>query len=131
MKARQHRKTVQHGMRQWIASGRWRHRNSRYFMSVHSDESLATLRRKYLQPQHAGVRSKFTLAEILDLRKEMCDRGESFMLITCADLSALKSRPFERFQYQEVVFDESTDLLPLAQPRTTHYLKSLITKDHT
>lgn len=124
MKARQHRKTVQQGMRQWIASGRWRHRNSCYFMSVHSDESLATLRRKYLQPQHAGVRSKFTLAEILGLRKEMCDRGESLMLITCGDLSALKSRPFERFPYQDVVFDEASEFVSLAQPRTTSYLKA-------
>lgn len=124
MKARQHRKTVQQGMRQWIASGRWRHRNSCYFMSVHSDESFATLRRKYLQPQHAGVRSKFTLAEILDLRKEMCDKGESIMLITYDDLSALKSRPFERFPYQDVAFDEASEFVSLAQPRTTSYLKA-------
>lgn len=130
MKVRQHRKTVQRGMRQWIASGRWRHRSSCHYMGVHHDDSLATLRRKYHQPQHAGVRSRFTLAEILDIRKEMCDKGESIMLITYGDLSALKSTPFERFPYQEVVFDESTDFISLAQQRTTHYLKSLITKDH-
>ena len=130
MKARQHRKTVQRAMRQWIASGRWRHRSSCYYMGVHSDDSLAALRRKYHQPQHAGVRSRFTLAEILDLRKEMCDKGESIMLITYGDLSSLKSRPFERFPYSGVVFDESSEFVSLAQPRTTSYLKSLITKDH-
>ncbi len=124
MKARQHRKTVQLAMRQWIASGRWRHRSSCHYMGVHSDDSLAALRRKYYQPQHAGVRSRFTLAEILDLRKEMCDKGESIMLITYGGLSALKSRPFERFPYQDVVIDESSEFVSLAQPRTTSYLKA-------
>ena len=130
MKARQHRKSVQCGMRQWIASGRWRHRSSCYYMGVHRDDSLAALRRKYHQPQHAGVRSRFTLAEILDLRKEMCDKGESIMLITYGDLSSLKSKPFELPPYSGVVFDESSEFVSLAQPRTTSYLKSLITKDH-
>lgn len=130
MKSRQHRKTVQLAMRQWIASGRWRHRSSCHYMGVHSDDSLAALRRKYHQPQHAGVRSRFTLAEILDLRKEMCDKGESIVLITYGDLSSLKSKPFELSPYSGVVFDESTEFTSLAQPRTTSYLKSLITKDH-
>lgn len=130
MKARQHRKTVQLAMRQWIASGRWRHRSSCHYMGVHSDDSLAALRRKYHQPQHAGVRSRFTLAEILDLRKEMRDKGESIMLITYGDLSSLKSTPYERWPYHDIVFDESTEFISLAQPRTTSYLKSLITKDH-
>lgn len=124
MKARQHRKTVQLAMRQWITSGRWRHRSSCYYMGVHRDESFAALRRKYHQPQHAGVRSRFTLAEILDLRKEMANNGDTIMLVVKAELSDLKSLPFERFPYQEVVFDESTDFISLAQPRTTSYLKA-------
>lgn len=45
-------------------------------------------------------------------------------------VSALNSVMFTRFPYQDLVFDESTEILPLLQPRTTHYLKSLITKDH-
>ena len=126
MKARQHRKTVQRGMHHWINGNR---PLPGYCMGIHPTDSFATLRRKYNQPQHAGIRSKFTLVEILNLRKEMRDKGESIMLITCGDLSALRSLPFESFPYQDVVFDESTDFTSLAQQRTTHYLKSLITKD--
>ena len=127
MKARQHRKTVQRGMHHWFNGI---HTIPRYFMGKHLTDSFATLRRKYNQPQHAGIRSKFTLVEILNLRKEMRDKGGSIMLLVNANLEDHRSRPFERFPYQDVVFDESTDFISLAQQRTTRYLKSLITKDH-
>lgn len=52
------------------------------------------------------------------------------MLITYGDLSSLKSTPYERWTYHDIVFDESTEFISLSQPRTTSYLKSLITKDH-
>lgn len=128
MKARQHRKSVQHAMHNWINGN---HRLPRYFMGIHLTDSLATLRRKYLQPQYARIRSKFTLAEILAFRKEMANNGDTIMLVVNAELSDLKSLQFERFPYQEVVFDEATEFVSLAQTRTTSYLKSLITKDYT
>lgn len=127
MKARQHRKTVQRGMHHWINGNR---SLPRYCMGIHLTDSFATLRRKYNQPQHAGIRSKFTLVEVLNLRKEMCDKGGPIMIFVNANLEGLRSLPFERFPYQDVVFDEQSDFIPLLQPRTTHYLKSLITKDH-
>lgn len=61
----------------------------------------------------------------------MCDKGESIMLITCGDLSSLKSTPYERWPYSDIVFDASTEFISLSQPRTTQFLKSIITKDHS
>lgn len=130
MKSRQHRKTVQRHMQHWIACARWRHIVGKFYMGIHFTDSFATLRRKYHQPQHAPVRKRFTLEQILAIRKEMPNSGESIMLVTYGDLSSLKSTPYERWPYQDIVFDESAEFISLSQPRKTQFLKSLITKDH-
>ena len=129
MKSRQHRKTVQRHMQHWIAVAPWRRIFGKFYMGINLTDSFATLRRKYHQPQHAPVRKRFTLEQILAIRKEMHNDGESIMLVTYGDMSSLKSTPYKRWPYRGIVFDESTEFISLSQPRKTQFLKSLITKD--
>lgn len=130
MKARQHRKHTQLAMCNWITVGRARWlRKLPNYMFISATDPISYLAWKYQQPMHAAIRRGFTFEQVKAMHAQAVATKQTVMLL--ASVNEFRSTPVK-----PIMVDEETGIgtiemppVPLMQPRTTSYLKSLITPD--